>query len=66
MIKKEIENYINRHTSGEDPLLQDLYRETHLKMVHPRMLSGPYQGKLLEMFSRMIRPEPANRACLRQ
>lgn len=57
MIDKRIEAYAHDHSSTEDALLSELYRETHLKTVYPRMLSGPLQGKLLEMISRMIRPE---------
>jgi predicted O-methyltransferase YrrM len=57
MIDKKIETYAMHRTTPEDPLLQALYRETHLKTTHPRMLSGPIQGKVLEMFSRMIRPK---------
>lgn len=57
MIDSKIETYANDHSSTEDALLSELYRETHLKTVYPRMLSGPVLGKLLEMISRMIRPK---------
>lgn len=53
----EIEKYIIRHTSPENGLLSELNRETHLKKLNPRMLSGEYQGKFLEFISRMIKPE---------
>jgi caffeoyl-CoA O-methyltransferase len=52
----QIMEYALRHTSSEDEVLTGLYRETHLKTVYPRMLSGHLQGKLLEMISFMIRP----------
>jgi len=39
-----------------DEVLHGLYRETYLQTVYPNMLSGPMQGKLLEMISHMIRP----------
>jgi predicted O-methyltransferase YrrM len=51
-----IEKYIKDHTTPEDDVLSGLYRETHLKVLNPRMLSGHIQGKLLEMVSRMIKP----------
>lgn len=38
-------------------MLHELYRETNLKVIYPRMVSGPLQGKLLEMISCMIRPQ---------
>ena len=56
MISKKLENYTLLHTSEEDPLLKELYRETNLKVVYPRMLSGHLQGKLLVLFSYMINP----------
>lgn len=56
MISKEIEQYISAHTSPPDKTKTDLFRETHLKMIYPRMITGHYQGVLLEMISMMIRP----------
>ncbi len=50
------EEYIISHSSPEDPVLAGLSRETHLKMLNPKMLSGHYQGRLLEMISHMISP----------
>ena len=52
-----IETYITDHTSPEDDLLKRLNRETHLKVLNPRMLSGHVQGRFLEMISKMIRPQ---------
>jgi predicted O-methyltransferase YrrM len=49
-------NYALNYSTPEDNLLAELNRETHLKVLHPRMLSGQLQGKLLEFLSRMIRP----------
>lgn len=57
MIKKEIQEYAENHSSPESELLNQLNRETHLKTVHPRMLSGHLQGRFLEMISCMIRPK---------
>jgi predicted O-methyltransferase YrrM len=55
-LNHNIENYIGRHTSPEDEVLARLYRETHLKVLNPRMLSGHVQGVFLEMISRMVHP----------
>ena len=57
MIDPKLEKYAEEHSSKESDLLYRLNRETHLKMIHPRMLSGAMQGKLLEMISCMIRPK---------
>lgn len=52
-----IEEYILNHSDKEDPILAELNRETNLKILRPRMLSGHLQGKVLEMISKMIHPE---------
>lgn len=48
--------YVEQHTSPEPELLQKLNRETHAKVLMPRMLSGHLQGRVLALFSHMIRP----------
>ncbi len=53
---QDLEKYIETHSSPEDDLLLDLRRQTHLKMLRPRMISGPVQGQLLTILCRMIRP----------
>lgn len=57
MIDPKIENYSEEHSSNHSALLNELYRETHLKVMHPRMLSGQQQGRFLSMLSHMIRPK---------
>jgi caffeoyl-CoA O-methyltransferase len=52
-----IEDYSEAHTEKENDLLQKLNRETHAKVLNPRMLSGHLQGRFLSMISRMISPE---------
>jgi predicted O-methyltransferase YrrM len=54
---RDIENYILEHIGSEDPVLQELDRETHLKVPGARMLSGHLQGQLLMFLSKMIQPE---------
>ena len=54
---RELERYIRAHTEEDDEVLKELERETYLHVLNPRMLCGHVQGKILEMFSRMIRPE---------
>lgn len=56
-LPQAIEQYAREHSSCESELLQKLNRETHAKVLRPRMLSGHMQGKLLEMISCMIRPQ---------
>jgi len=54
---EEFENYAISHTSAEPDYLYDLYRETYLKTMYPRMLSGHLQGKFLNMICNMLKPE---------
>lgn len=56
-LNEEIWQYIIDHTSEQDPVLAELDRETYAKVAFPNMLSGHYQGKLLELISKMIQPE---------
>jgi caffeoyl-CoA O-methyltransferase len=48
--------YLSQNSSPEPELLQELSRETHVKMLKPRMLSGHIQGRFLSMLSNIIRP----------
>ena len=52
-----LENYITTLAENEPPLLQELRRETHQKVVQPRMLTGHYQGRLLSLFSKLFAPK---------
>jgi len=56
-MNKKLEQYIEHHSSLEDPVLEDLYRQTHIRFINPNMVSGHLQGKFLEMLSLMVRPD---------
>ena len=51
-----IDEYILQHIEEESDYLKALYRDTHVKLLRPRMASGHLQGRMLKMFVRMIRP----------
>ena len=51
-----IEQYVELHTSSASSILDKIERETNMKSIYPRMLSGKVQGKFLSMISRMIQP----------
>ena len=57
MLRKELEKYILNHIDEEDEVLRELDRETHLKVLGSRMISGHLQGQVLIMLSKMIQPE---------
>lgn len=52
----DLEEYLLKHSSSEDSLLYELRRHTHLTNLHPRMLCGPIQGKLLQLICAMYNP----------
>ncbi len=52
-----IEAYILQHMDEESDYLKALYRQTHVKLINPRMTSGHLQGRLLKMLVQMVRPQ---------
>jgi caffeoyl-CoA O-methyltransferase len=52
----DIQKYSEDHTSSENELLKKINRDTHAKVMMPRMLSGHMQGRVLAMISHMIKP----------
>ncbi|MEY4085645.1 MAG: hypothetical protein RL074_1432 [Bacteroidota bacterium] len=55
-ISQELEDYIEQHSEKEPQLLAALNKETYQKILLPRMLSGHFQGRVLSMLSKLIRP----------
>lgn len=56
-LSKELATYVEEHTSPEPEVLKRLNRETHAKVLMPRMLSGHLQGRFLSFLSRMLQPK---------
>ncbi|WP_299442480.1 O-methyltransferase [uncultured Aquimarina sp.] len=56
-IPEALDTYVVNHTEKEPELLQQLTRETYQKILQPRMLSGPYQGRVLSILSKLINPK---------
>lgn len=56
-ISEELENYVENHSQQEPELLVRLFKETHQKILQPRMLSGHFQGRVLSMLSKIINPK---------
>ena len=56
-LDENLEAYVQQHSEQEPELLQQLARETHLKILQPRMLSGAYQGRLLALLTKLISPK---------
>lgn len=52
-----LQAYLDDHCDPEPEALQQLNRETHLKVLRPHMLSGHYQGRLLSFLSKMVAPK---------
>lgn len=55
-ISPELELYVEKHSENEPALLAALHRETYQKIMQPRMLSGHFQGRVLSMLSKLVRP----------
>ena len=53
---ENLEDYIIKHSQQEPRILKDLNRETNLKVLQPRMISGAHQGRLLSIISKIISP----------
>ncbi|QNL21196.1 class I SAM-dependent methyltransferase [Hyphobacterium sp. CCMP332] len=56
LFSQELLTYIDAHTSSEGDLLKNLDRETNLKVMMPRMLSGKVQGRFLSFISKIQKP----------
>jgi len=56
-ISQELEDYIAHHSENEPELLQQLNKETHQKVLQPRMLSGHFQGRVLSILSKILNPK---------
>ncbi|MBW3517813.1 O-methyltransferase [Flavobacterium sp. NKUCC04_CG] len=56
-ISPQLENYVLQHSENEPDLLAQLNRETHQKVLRPRMLSGHFQGRVLSVLSKIIAPK---------
>ena len=57
MISEELQNLLLKYCGPEDELLQHIDRETQLKVLLPRMLSGHYQGRVLSLLSKINSPK---------
>ncbi len=56
-ISNALYDYVVAHSQEEPQLLAELSRQTHLKVLQPRMLSGPLQGRFLSILSKLIQPK---------
>ena len=52
-----IEEYLEQHATPMDEVLHELYRETHLHAMNPRMASGPVQGRFLQLLCQLMQPK---------
>lgn len=57
LIKDDLQELLLKFCEPENELLQRIDRETNLKVLMPRMLSGHYQGRVLSMLSKLIMPK---------
>ena len=55
-LSEELDTYVTLHSQDEPEILAQLNKETHQKILQPRMLSGHFQGRVLSMLSKIIHP----------
>ncbi|MFA6701387.1 MAG: O-methyltransferase [Dysgonamonadaceae bacterium] len=55
-MNESLENYLLAHIDPEPELLKELVRDANVNLLHPRMISGHLQGRLLKMLVQMINP----------
>jgi len=55
-LSETLQEYITTHSEDEPSYLTELSRETHIKVIQPRMITGHYQGRVLSMLSKIIGP----------
>lgn len=58
-IESALDDYIDRHISPEPEHLRRLTRESNLRLINGRMVSGHLQGRLLKMLTQLCAPELA-------
>ena len=56
-LPEKIDHYVVEHSQQEPQVLKELSKETWQKVLNPRMLSGAFQGRVLSMISKLIRPK---------
>ncbi|MBU2525853.1 MAG: O-methyltransferase [Bacteroidetes bacterium] len=56
-LSPQLEDYVAKHSEKEPELLRQLHRETLLKVLQPRMISGHFQGRVLSLISKLIQPK---------
>jgi caffeoyl-CoA O-methyltransferase len=49
IVDEQIEEYAKQHSTPPDPLLAELAEETYATMSAPQMLTGPIEGRFLEL-----------------
>ncbi|HXZ57651.1 MAG TPA: class I SAM-dependent methyltransferase [Gaiellaceae bacterium] len=56
IVPEEVEQYAEAHTTPPEPLLTELAEETKATLRSPGMLTGPVEGRLLELLVYALKP----------
>ena len=56
-LSEALQAYVASHCPPEPPLLAELRRETHLKLLYPQMISSVVQGRWLAFLSQLLAPQ---------
>lgn len=52
-----LQDYLDNHCDPEPEALKKIDRDTHVQVLQPHMISGHYQGRVLSMLSKLVRPQ---------
>ena len=57
LLNETLKNYLEQYCEPEPELLKHIDRETNLKVLMPRMVSGHYQGRVISLLTKLINPK---------
>ena len=56
-VDEKIMNYCSEHSTQQSIILEEIERQTYLKQINPRMLSGHLQGGFLKIITKLLNPK---------
>jgi predicted O-methyltransferase YrrM len=57
LLNETLKLYLEQYCEPEPELLKHIDRETHLKVLMPRMVSGHYQGRVISLLTKLVNPK---------
>jgi predicted O-methyltransferase YrrM len=57
LLHETLKLYLEQYCEPEPELLKHIDRETNLKVLMPRMVSGHYQGRVISLLTKLVNPK---------